>query len=62
MEVVGLIFRRSLFFIRDMVIGEIVSADDVKVIRPGHGLPSESFEAVTERSLSHLVKHGTPVS
>lgn len=58
----SLAFRRSLFFVRDMEAGETVGSDDVRVIRPGHGLPPKELRQVLGRKLSRAVSLGTPVA
>ena len=60
-EVSGLAFRRSLFFTKDLPAGHIIQEEDMRAIRPGHGLAPELFEAVFGRPLTVAVERGTPV-
>ena len=39
-------FRRSLYFVKDMKKGDIVTADAVRSVRPGHGLAPKFLTAV----------------
>lgn len=56
------IFRRSIYFIRDLPEGAILGRDDIRRIRPGMGLPPKHFEELIGRQLRTDVKRGTPVS
>ncbi len=58
----SLAFRRSLFFVRDMEAGEVVCSDDVRVIRPGHGLPPKDLPQVLGRRVTRAVTRGAPVA
>ena len=53
-------FRRSIYFVRDLEIGSVISKNDVKVIRPGFGLPPVEIENVVGKKLSIKVSRGTP--
>jgi pseudaminic acid synthase len=56
------IFRRSIYFIRDLPEGAILGRDDIRRIRPGMGLSPKHFEELIGRQLRTDVKRGTPVS
>lgn len=60
-EISGLAFRRSLFFARDLPKGHQISAADLRIIRPGHGLAPEWFDAIVGRILPEGARRGTPV-
>jgi len=51
-------FRRSIYFVRDLDPGEIVSANDVRIIRPGFGLSPVEIEKVIGRRLKIKVTRG----
>jgi N-acetylneuraminate synthase len=53
------IFRRSLFVVKDMKAGEIFTEENLRSIRPGHGLPPKYFEQVLGKSVKQDVKRGT---
>lgn len=55
-------FRRSLFVVCDVRAGEIFSAENVRSIRPGHGLAPKHLESVLGRRASRDVPRGTPLS
>lgn len=60
-EINNLQFRRSIYFINDKCAGTFVTRKDVKIIRPGHGLPPASIENVVGRKLAVDVRRGSPV-
>jgi pseudaminic acid synthase len=55
-------FRRSLFVVRDVEAGEVLTADVVRSIRPGHGLPPKSLPDVLGRRARVAIERGTPLS
>jgi len=55
-------FRRSLYFVRDLTAGSSITREDVRAIRPGHGLPPAEIDKVVGRRLLQAVKRGSPVS
>jgi pseudaminic acid synthase len=56
------VFRRSLYFVRDLPAGHIITPDDIRRIRPGHGLPPKYFNEVVGKRTKAEIKKGTPVS
>ena len=61
-ESASMVFRRSLYFVRDLPAGAIVQPADVRRIRPGHGLAPKFYESVIGRELVQAVRFGEPVS
>lgn len=55
-------FRRSIYFVRELKSGDVISREDVRIIRPGLGLPPKYIDGVVGRSLKVDVKVGTPLS
>lgn len=53
-------FRRSLYFVRDLPAGAVVTADAVRSVRPGYGLAPKHLDAVLGRRLAHAVQANTP--
>lgn len=58
----NLIFRRSLFFSASVRAGEPITRDNVRVIRPGHGLPPRALPLVLGRKARVDCPEGQPVS
>lgn len=55
-------FRRSLYVSEDMKKGEFFTGKNVRIIRPGYGLPPKYFDFVIGKQVSSDVKRGTPLS
>lgn len=56
------VFRRSIYFMRDMKAGETVAEADIRRIRPGIGLEPKFFKELIGKTLQKDVKRGTPTS
>lgn len=58
----SLVFRRSLYVVKDMKAGEVFTRENVRAIRPGYGLPPKFIDTFLGRQISLDVKKGTPIS
>lgn len=58
----SVLFRRSLYFVREVAAGAEISALDVRAIRPGLGLAPKHIADVIGRRAREDVARGTPVS
>jgi pseudaminic acid synthase len=56
------IFRRSIYFMREMKAGEQVTEKDIRRIRPGIGLAPKYFKSLLGKTLKEDIKRGTPTS
>jgi len=54
-------FRRSLYFVKDLKSGHVITKDDIRRIRPGYGLPPKYFDDIIGATLSNDVHRGQPV-
>lgn len=54
-------FRRSLYFVKDLKAGEIITADAIRSVRPGYGVAPKFFNDFVGRRLLVDVKCCTPV-
>ncbi len=55
------IFRRSLFVVDDVAVGEIMTAKNVRCIRPGHGLHPRYYNEVIGKHAGRAISRGTPL-
>ena len=60
-EKASLIFRRSLYFVKDLPAGHVITESDVRSIRPGHGIAPKYVSRVCGRTLTASVSFGQPV-
>ena len=51
-------FRRSLYFVKDIKEGEIITTEHVKSIRPGYGLPPKFLKKVIGKTVKQDIKCG----
>lgn len=56
------IFRRSLFVVADIAAGEVLDENNVRSIRPGHGLPPKHLPEILGRRTSVAISRGTPLT
>ena len=56
------VFRRSLYFVKDLKAGDIVTADAIRSIRPGFGAAPKHWDAIVGRRVIRDVQAETPVS
>ncbi len=61
-ETSSLKFRRSLYFVKALERGSVVSPGDVRSIRPGYGLPPKYLDRVLGMRLRSPVRPGIAVS
>ena len=61
-EVGNNVFRRSIYFVKDLAAGAEVCPEDIRRIRPGLGLPPRYFNTLVGKKLKVGVARGTPVS
>ncbi len=58
----SVVFRRSLYVVRDVAAGERFTHENVRAIRPGLGLPPKHLDVVVGRCAGRAVRRGTPMS
>jgi N-acetylneuraminate synthase len=58
----SLVYRRSLYISEDIKAGEKLTPNNVRVIRPGLGLPTKYLDVVLGKKLNQNVKRGTPIN
>jgi pseudaminic acid synthase len=58
----SLAFRRSIYVVQDVAEGELLSAENVRVIRPGYGLPPHFLPQVLGRPARRALRRGTALN
>lgn len=61
-ESASLEHRRSLYIVKDVEEGELVTTENVRSIRPGKGLSPKYFERTLGMKFQKSFKKGTPLS
>lgn len=55
-------FRRSLYFVKDLKAGDIISEQCVRSVRPGFGLAPKHLDRVLGQKVSRDIQANTPVT
>lgn len=55
-------FRRSLYFVKDMVAGDRINMESIRSVRPGFGLPPKCLNSLIGKQLRRSVARNTPVT
>ena len=58
----SLCFKRSLYFVKNMQAGEIVTSESIRSIRPGFGLDPKYYNNIIGKKLIKNVHYGKPTS
>lgn len=54
-------YARSIFVIKDVKAGETITPENVRIIRPGHGLDPNEWESVIGKKFTQDVQAGHPL-
>ncbi|KAB8135354.1 pseudaminic acid synthase [Gracilibacillus oryzae] len=55
-------YRRSLYVAKDMKKGDVFTKDNLRVIRPGYGLPPKYYDVFLGKKVNQDMESGTPIS
>jgi pseudaminic acid synthase len=58
----SLVFRRSLYIVKDLKAGDVLTSDNVRAIRPGLGLAIKYLDVVLGKSVNQDIKRGTALN
>jgi sialic acid synthase SpsE len=61
-EKVSSIFRRSIYIVEDVGKDEELTSKNIRIIRPGNGLPPKYFDMLLGKKVYRSIKRGTPMS
>lgn len=56
------VFRRSLYVVADVEVGELLTSQNVRSIRPGYGLAPKFLPEILGRRAARGLKRGQPLS
>lgn len=54
--------RRSLYIAEDLEVGDVLTPQNLRRIRPGHGLAPKYYDLLVGKKVTKRVKRGTPMS
>lgn len=55
-------FRRSLYFVKDLMEGDVITESSVKSVRPGFGAEPKKLSSLLGKRVNQNIKANTPVS
>lgn len=58
----SLVFRRSLYIVEDLKMGEVLTKENLRAIRPGLGLPSKYLDVFLGKKVSRDITRGSSLS
>jgi sialic acid synthase SpsE len=61
-ELKSLMHKRSIYITKDMRAGDVFTADNIRVIRPGMGLAPKYFDVLLGKKINKDVKRGTALT
>lgn len=61
-QIKGKTFSRSLYVVKDMKAGDVITEDNVRSIRPGHGLHPKHYPTILGKKVKVDIERGTPVT
>ncbi len=61
-EKASLAYRRSLYVVQDIAMGERFTRENVRAIRPGYGLPPKQLDALLGRHAKQALRRGTALN
>ncbi len=53
-------FRRSVFVVKDIKAGEVLTKENLRIIRPGYGLAPKYYDILLGKKVVKEIKAGTP--
>ena len=61
-ELNSLVFRRSIYASEDISAGDNFTNKNIRIIRPGDGMPPHMYEKLLNRKSSKNYKRGEPIT
>lgn len=57
----SMVFRRSIFCVKDIEPGEVLTEENIRVIRPGYGMAPKYYEEILGQNALQKIERGTPI-
>lgn len=57
----NMMLRRSLFAVKDIAAGELLTADNIRSIRPGQGMKPKYYQEILGRFAKKDIQYGEPI-
>jgi pseudaminic acid synthase len=61
-ERANVVFRRSLYYVKALKVGDLVTPDAIRSVRPGYGAAPKHWDAIVGRRVTRDIEAETPVS
>ena len=58
----SLVYRRSLYVVKDMQAGDVLTSENMRSIRPGLGLSPKYYERLLGKKIKCNVSRGTAIA
>jgi pseudaminic acid synthase len=58
----SLVYRRSIYVVKDLKKGDILTKENIKIIRPGMGLSPIYYDQIVGRKINQAIKKGTALT
>ena len=55
-------FKRSVYVSQDIEAGDFFTKENIRVVRPGHGLPPKFYDILIGKQAKKSIKSGTPLT
>lgn len=61
-EKTSLVFRRSLYIVKNLEAGDVLTSENLRAIRPGLGLSPQYYDILLGKKVNRKIHRGTPMS
>lgn len=58
----SIIYRRSIYVVKDIKAGEVLTTDNLRIIRPGYGLPPKDLDVLLGKRVNRDIARGTAMA
>jgi pseudaminic acid synthase len=58
----SLLFKRSIYVVKDIEVGEIFTEENIRIIRPGDGMHPKYYEGLIGKQSKNVLKRGVPLT